>query len=424
MAGALVGGAFLFGFINVVLDRFLSSEAANLVIGKKLGPDLVERLRISLHAAEALVDDTEYKQLDNPSVRDWLNSLKDAVYVADDLLDVVFTKAASTQKEVRSFWPIVSFLNRDRDMVAKMEGVVRRIEYLEKQKDFLGLEKNTKKNFLSWRIPSTSLVEDNILGREWDQQEIVKMLNGKRELKLSVIPIVGIGGVGKTTLAQWVYNNEHLMEGFHVKEWVCISEDFNIVEVTKKIIGNTACDTEDFNSLQLKLKENLLEKKFFIVLDDVWSDDADVWKRFKTPFQYGAKGSSILVTTRVIEVASIVQTCPPYILSELSENCCWSVFANNACFLESNGDSALEEIGKKIVNKCKGLPLAVETLGRMLRAKHDVKEWKALLESDIWEFSVKNTKITPALLISYFQLVPHLKHCFVYCSLVVSVLKN
>ncbi|RYR23890.1 hypothetical protein Ahy_B02g057379 [Arachis hypogaea] len=139
MAGALVGGALLSGFINVVFDRFITTDAVNLVLGKKLGPDLVERLKISLLAAEALVGDAEYKQLDNPSVREWLNSLRDAVYVADDLLDAVLTKAA-TRKEVRSFWP-VSFLDRDRKIVDKMEGVVRRIEFLVKQKDLLGLEK-------------------------------------------------------------------------------------------------------------------------------------------------------------------------------------------------------------------------------------------------------------------------------------------
>ncbi|XP_020990372.1 putative disease resistance protein At3g14460 [Arachis duranensis] len=419
MAGALVGGAFLSGFINVLFDRFLTTDVVNLVLGKKLGPDLVERLKISLHAAEVLVDDAEYKQLGNEHVRDWLNSLRDAVYVADDLLDAVLTKAA-TQKEteVSSFLnPINFFINRDREMVDKMEGVVRRIEYLEKQKDFLGLEKSTKKNFLSWRIPSTSLVEGNILGREKDQKEIIKILDDNREYQLSVIPIVGIGGVGKTTLAQWVFNNEDLMKGFQVKEWVCISEDFNIVEVTKNVIGQTARNVDDFNSLQLILKEKLSQTKFFIVLDDVWSDDGDVWKKFKTPFQYGAKGSTILITTRVKEVASIVQTCPPYILNELSEDCCWSVFANNACFPESNGSPRLEEIGRKIVNKCKGLPLAAETLGRMLRMKDDINEWEALLMSDIWDFSVKNSKIIPALLISYFHLPAHLKRCFIYCAL-------
>ncbi|XP_020970664.1 putative disease resistance protein RGA1 isoform X2 [Arachis ipaensis] len=378
MAGALVGGALLSGFINVVFDRFITTDAVNLILGKKLGPELVERLKISLLAAEALVGDAEFKQLDNPSVREWLNSLRDAVYVADDLLDAVLTKAA-TRKEVRSFWPI-SFLDRDRKIVDKMEGVVRRIEFLVKQKDLLGLEKSSYRDFLSWRIPSTSLVEGNILGREKDQQEIIKILNDNREHQLSVIPIVGIGGVGKTTLAQWLYNNEKLMEGFQVKKWVCVSEDFNVIQVTKNIIGQTAGNTEDFNSLQLELKEKLFEKKFFIVLDDVWSDDGDVWKKFRTPFQYGIKGSTILVTTRVKEVASVVQTCPPYILSELSEDCCWSVFANNVCFPESNGHPKLEEIGRKIVKKCKGLPLAAETLGSLLRTKHDVKEWEAVLD--------------------------------------------
>ncbi|XP_057741729.1 putative disease resistance protein At3g14460 [Arachis stenosperma] len=416
MAGALVGGAFLSGFINVVVERFLTTDAVNLVLGKKLGPDLVERLKISLHAAEALVGDAEYKQLCNQAVKDWLNSLRDAVYMADDLLDAVLTKAA-TQMEVRSFWP--SFLlNREREMVDKMEEVVRRIEFLEKQKDFLSLEKTTEKNFLSWRIPSTSLVDGNkILGREKDEQEIIKILDDNREHQLSVIPIVGIGGVGKTTLAQWVYNNQMLMDEFQIKKWVCVSESFNIFEVTKNIIGQDVGNIHDLDSLQLALKEKLSNKKFFIVLDDVWSDDPHVWEQFRIPFQYGAKGSTILVTTRVKQVASIVQTCTPYILSELSDDCCWSVFANNACFPKSNGSSALEEIGRKIANKCKGLPLAAETLGRMLRMKHDVKEWEAVLINDIWEFSVKNSKIIPALLISYFHLPAYLKRCFIYCSL-------
>ncbi|KAL4336390.1 hypothetical protein AHAS_Ahas12G0005400 [Arachis hypogaea] len=424
MAVALVSGAFLSGFINVVFDRLLTKDTVNLVLGKKLGSRLVERLKISLYAAEAVLDDAEYKQLGDKHVREWLNCLRDAVYDADDLLDAVHTKAA-TQKEVRSS-KLSFFLNRHRKMVDYMEGVVSRIEFLVKQKDDLGLLKSTKDNNLSssssptpssWR-ETTCLIQGNIYGREDDQQALIKTINDKSESQLSVIPIVGMGGVGKTTLAKWAYS---VVKGFDPKKaWVCISETFHVAEITRKTIEEitkTTCSLGSLNLLQNELQKILSGKKFFIVLDDVWSDDADNWKQFITPFHFGAKSSTILLTTRNQEVASVVQTCPSHFLNELSEEYCWLLFAANACFPESNGNQTLEEIGRKIVKKCKGLPLAVETLGRLLRGKGDAKEWKAVLRSDIWEFSTKNSKIIPALLISYFQLPPYLKRCFVYCSL-------
>ncbi|KAL4393005.1 Putative disease resistance RPP13-like protein [Arachis hypogaea] len=421
MAGALVGGAFLSGFINVVFDRLLTTDTVNRVLGKKLGPGLVERLKISLHAAEAVLDDAEYKQLGDNRVRDWLNCLRDAVYDADDFLEAVLTKAA-TQKEVRSLLPSF-FLNRHRKMVDNMEGVVSRIEFLVRQKDILGLQKNTKDNNLSsssssssWR-ETTCLMEGSIYGREDDQQALIKTINDNSESQLSVIPIVGMGGVGKTTLAKWAYS---VAEGFDLKAWVCISETFDVAEITKKTIEEitkNSCTLGSLNLLQNKLQEMLSGKKFFFVLDDVWSEDADKWKQFIAPFHCGAKGSSILLTTRMKEVASVVQTCPAHFLNELLEESCWLLFAANACFPESNGNPTLEEIGRKIVKKCKGLPLAVETLGRLLRGKDDAKEWNAVLRSDIWEFSLKNCKIIPALLISYFQLPAYLKRCFVYCAL-------
>ncbi|MED6160623.1 hypothetical protein PIB30_053164 [Stylosanthes scabra] len=97
MAEALVG-ALVSGFVNVVLDRLISTEFANLVVGKKLDRKLIDRLRIALLAAEALVADAEQKQFGNKLVREWLDNLRDALYTADDLLDRVLTKARIRSK--------------------------------------------------------------------------------------------------------------------------------------------------------------------------------------------------------------------------------------------------------------------------------------------------------------------------------------
>ncbi|XP_057744203.1 putative disease resistance RPP13-like protein 1 [Arachis stenosperma] len=418
MAEALVVGALVSGFANVVLDRLISSEFVNLVVGKKLDRKLVERLKTAILAAKALAADAEQKQFGHELVREWLDNLKDALYTADDLLDRVFIKAQIRSK-VRTRLP--HFLDLSgRKMVTKIEEVVERIEDLEKRKDTLGLKEIPAGSSSSWRSPSTSLVKGNVYGRDGDQQALIKMLHDNNDHKLSVISIVGMGGVGKTTLAQWLYNNEDLMKGFDLKAWICVSENFDVVETTKNVIKGInagVCSLDSFDLLQQDLKEKLSENKFFIVLDDVWSNDGEKWSSFITPFQYGKKGSIILLTTRKENVGPIAQNYNDYFLEGLSDDYCWSIFADNASFLESNGSSELEGIGRKIVKKCDGLPLAAETLGRLLRSKHDVKEWNKILLSDIWEFPMTDSKVVPALLISYYHLPAHLKRCFVYCSL-------
>ncbi|XP_020972262.1 putative disease resistance RPP13-like protein 1 isoform X1 [Arachis ipaensis] len=421
MAATLVGGAVLSSIFNVVFDRMSSPEFANWIKGKKLTQNLLERLKTNLYAVQAFLNDAEQKQIKERAVKDWLDSLKDAMYVADDLLDEVFTKAA-TQKDPGTFFS--RFLNlQDREIANRTEEIIDRIESIVKQKDTLGLREIPKEN-MSWRI-TTSLVErSNIYGREEDKEAIVKLLldiDDTGDGDISVISIVGMGGIGKTTLAQLIYNDDKVKENFVFRCWVCVSEEFDVIKVTKTIveaITESPCKLNDLNLLQHELKKSLSKGKFFVVLDDAWEGNYGSWNRLLKPFQNGVKGSKILITTRSTKVASAAQTISSRELSLLSDEDCWLIFSKHARLSTySMENPILEKIGRDIVKKCRGLPLAAQALGGLLHGNSDVEHWNRILKSEIWELSEDESELIPALRISYYYLPSCLKDCFVYCSL-------
>ncbi|XP_030969562.1 putative disease resistance RPP13-like protein 1 [Quercus lobata] len=156
-------------------------------------------------------------------------------------------------------------------------------------------------------------------------------------------------------------------------------------------------------------------RKFLIVLDDVWSDNYEDWYAFLIVFKSGAYGSRVIVTTRHKSVALTVhtETIQPYHLMQLTDEDCWLLFAKHAFGnIDSQEYPELEQIGKKVVKKCNGLPLAAKTLGGLLRVKLDPKQWVKILESNIWNFSDSESIILPALRMSYHYLPSYLKPCF------------
>ncbi|WJX22370.1 hypothetical protein P8452_11681 [Trifolium repens] len=169
---AAIGEAFLSGFIEVVLDRLASPEVVDLIRGKKVDINLVQRLKNTLYAVEVVLNDAEQKQFKDSAVNKWLDDLKDAVYVADDILDHISTKAAISNNNKVSTATATNYFSRffnfkERDMVCKLEDIVARLEYILKYKDILGLQ-HIATDHSSWRTPSTSLVDvgSNIFGTE------------------------------------------------------------------------------------------------------------------------------------------------------------------------------------------------------------------------------------------------------------------
>ncbi|KAJ7947361.1 Disease resistance protein [Quillaja saponaria] len=394
MAAEVVGGAVLSSFLAVLFDRMAKPEVVKFFEGKKLDDKLLGRLKTALLAVKPVLNDAEKKQIRDPDVKEWLDELNDAVYHADDLFDEIATRARTAAKEVPKNSLSTYFINsHDGDLASRTEVVIDKIESIVKYKDVLKLEEGVGKK-LSDKIPSTSLVEaSDVVGRDNDKEVIVNLLLSDDESgnKISVIPIVGMGGIGKTTLAQLVYDDDRVKRRFNLKAWVCVSEELDVLKVTKTVleaVTSSSRDTEDLNVIQLNLKEWLTGNKFLIVLDDVWNENYDNWDNLRRPFNYGAEGSKIIVTTRSRKVASIMQTTPPHHLEHLSEDDCWLIFSKHAfCFSNSNEYHVLERIGREIAKKCGGLPLAAKTLGGLLRSKSDVEEWNSILNSYIWSLS-------------------------------------
>ncbi|KAK9912975.1 hypothetical protein M0R45_036804 [Rubus argutus] len=409
------------------------------VIQDKLGrrvplSDVQEKLQKKLLYVNSVLDDAQGKQLTNTTVKDWFNGLKEAAYDAEDLLQEIKAEALRQDMEPESAaisTSKVQELSRPPLIITEAEKVLERLEDIVKQKkQYLGLEASVGHKFLR-QAPSretTSLVDDSgVYGRDQDKEDIIKLLlsNDAAGEKISVIPIIGMGGIGKTTLAQFTYNDIRVKRHFKLQAWVCISDgEFDVTRITQtiyeSITGNTYCGIAKFDLLQNALKEKLMMKRFLLVLDDVWNENYMEWDKLRQPFESGAFGSKIIVTARNQRVASAMCTLPSHHLMQISDDNCWLLFAKhafgNADLLYSQHPD-LASIGRQIATKCKGLPLAAKSLGGLLHSELDVEEWVQILESDIWELSEKEIDILPALWLSYRYLPSHLKRCFAYCAI-------
>ncbi|MED6162744.1 hypothetical protein PIB30_073469 [Stylosanthes scabra] len=427
MAAKLYGGAYLSSFVDAALENLSKIlEHDSVLNGTDSTRELLQRLEKSLFDVAPVLDDAELKQFTDKRVKRWLVDLQDALYSTDDYLNELSTKIATATPRDPGFSSycsslVDSYIEGSRDL----EHIVRTLETAVARKAYLCL-KETAKVDMSWRIPSTSLVvTSDIFGRDKDKEEIIKLLfddTCDAESPVTVIPIWGMGGIGKTTLAQLVYSDAEVVEKFDTMAWVCVAENFDPLGLTRtmlqKINPASSVDTYDFDSLQTRLKEALMRKTFLVVLDDVWHDQKDTWEHLLKPFQYGNHASKILLTTRSEKVASVVATTKlQYQLSLLSEEDCWLVFLKQAHLSADSINPTLEKVGKDIIKKCGRLPLAVQALGGLLRGNSNVMYWNQILKSEIWEFSHDKIKVVPALRISYYYLPSCLKKCFVYCSL-------
>ncbi|XP_050234127.1 putative disease resistance protein RGA1 [Mercurialis annua] len=427
MAG--VGEAFLSAAFQVAIEKLATPILAEF--GCRLGVEKdLKRLGRTLSKIKAVLNDAESKRISDSFVQSWLNDLKEVAYDAEDLLDEFSTEAFryNQQKKVTKLLSAPKKFIFKAGLAPKIKEINERLDEIAKERDDLGLKEGVGVSWTDTRdkesLQTSSLIDESrVFGRTDDVKTLVELLVSDKNCgnDVGIVPIVGMGGLGKTTLAQLVFNDSSVVEHFAVKVWICVSDDFNVRKLTKSIlecIERKNCDLVDLDTLQTSLRDKLRGKKFLIVLDDVWNEKERDWEVLRLPFRAGALGSKIIVTTRSEKVALIMGTSHPYRLDVLSFKDCWLLFKQRA-FVDGNecAHPNLIPIGEEIVKKCRGLPLAAKALGGVLHAKTEVTEWEMIMKNDIWELEEEENGILPALRLSYDQLPAHLKQCFIYCSI-------
>nr|GLL30467.1 uncharacterized protein LOC109184430 [Ipomoea trifida] len=234
---------------------------------------------------------------------------------------------------------------------------------------------------------------------------------------------VGAGGIGKTTLAQLVYGHQQIKTHFDQRVWVCVSHPFDQIKIAKAIVESTTQSSTDLSQLPMlleKIQSTLSQERFLLVLDDVWTEEDAKWAPFKNCLKVGLPGSRILVTSRSERVARMMASVYLHPVDLISDSDAWLLLSKIA-FSGRTKDASekLKEIGQKVAQKCKGLPLAVKVMGSLLRNKDTEEEWQNVLsklDSKFWGLDEVETHLFPHLYLSYDDLTPQMKRCFSYCA--------
>ncbi|CAN6471252.1 unnamed protein product [Victoria cruziana] len=413
----------------------------------------VKNLSKTLSLIKPLLDDAERQQVREKSVRDWLRKLKYLAYDAEDVIDeciarrLIYTDGEHddcTKNQVRYCFPnpLSCFRSpssfRDvgfrRNISIRVQDLIARLEEIDRAKDRFKLSfvRDVRSDAVVQPPPTTSLIDEReVVGRDLDKQIVIKLLlsnasfgpasemeNSSNREGIVSLAIVGIGGLGKTILAQLVYNDAEVEAHFDLKIWLCVSGDFDLNKITRAIIEGASgvdCNVHELNLLQVRLRDIVSGRRVLLVLDDVWNDNQDKWAALMVPFRSCGKGSRLLVTTRDLIVSTALNASSVYELKELSDDNCWTLFRRKA-FGGGEVDPELGLIGKEIVKKCNGVPLAAKSLGSLLRMKRTKNEWLYIKESELWNLPENGeNRILPALRLSYYNLPSHLKSCFAYC---------
>ncbi|KAF5202433.1 Disease resistance protein rpp13 [Thalictrum thalictroides] len=380
---------------------FLISEEANFLLGVE---GKLIYLRDELEWIRHFLKDAEKKRRKFQLVEVWVTQIRDLAFEAEDVIDsymlhVEQRKNLKFTNKIIYSWKKLKTLHRIGNQIEQINTRAERISAC-KSKYNLDVSELVKElhpriseDMESRRKQILTAEEFDVVGFQKESAQVANWLKDEVHQRL-IISIIGMGGLGKTTLARIIFTNIDISSQFDARAWISVTQVYQVrdllLSISKQVID------EDYHSLLEKmdtteLKEQLLEKlenkRYLLIIDDIWNVEA--WKAIYKAFPDNEKGSRVVLTTRNKEVA--VNADPlsrnHVELRLLNEDESWElfgkkVFSGRSCPLE------LVKLGKEIVNKCGGLPLGIVVIGGLLMGKERTPSaWSKVLDSATWQLS-------------------------------------
>ncbi|KAL0384893.1 UNVERIFIED_CONTAM: putative late blight resistance proteinR1A-10 [Sesamum radiatum] len=377
------------------------------------------------------------------SIRDLEGKIRDASFEAQDIVDShISTHQLELSKSVSSragscfalqdLFPAIHLCETSTDstyqgMNLEFKGLKRVLDELDLILEALSEIKDGKEEAPgageSGAAGSSRSVANNQsvpVGLDEDLLHLKDRLTGFSS-NLDIISIVGMGGIGKTTLARNLYNDRLIEDRFDARAWVVVSQNYHVQELLTILVNSTRQDgfevhNKSVEELAIRLHKNLKGRRYLIVMDDVW--DVKAWDDVKRYFPDDNNSSRIILTTRQSEVAIYPNPQSPiHQMTLLSPKSSWDLL-RATIFGQDDCPYALEKIGWKIAENCKGLPLAIVVIGGLLSRDKKEEDWKQV-SRDVKSAIASNDgdQFMQILSLSYNSLPHHLKACFLYMGL-------
>ncbi|XP_022738742.1 putative disease resistance protein At1g50180 [Durio zibethinus] len=389
--------------------------------------DEVVRLQDELMRMRCFLRDADAKQDDDERVRNWVSDIRNVAYDVEDIIDTFILRIDSVKKKnpMRRYASIFVDWKHRSKIAKELMAIQGRILDISESREKYGIKNigegisTARERLRKQRRSSPRGEEKDIVGLDEDIAKLVTQLV-QTEDQWHAISIVGMGGIGKTTLAKKVYNHDDIQARFPTRAWVYVSQEFSTRDILQAIIKQVATTGRKLESLREEeleevLYDHLRKKRYLVVLDDVWSIEA--WNSLSEAFPDRSNGSRVMLTTRNRSIALKADARSiPHDLHFLSEENGWLLFCKKA-FIDSadaHRSPQLEEIGKEIVEKCAGLPLAILVMGGLLSRKRNVGEWKRVLSNMSSFFAQDPNGVSAILALSYNDLPYYLKSCFLH----------